>query len=220
MAEHHRKIELQSPDDLQYLISNVQRAANEKIDKDLPPIEGEDKMRRRVEELVQDYISKVFHATSENITINGLEPSPEYLNSMLTNTTIEGRSVEEHEPFNSKLWEKAKTLARQEEDLIEEIAALRRKMPGVAVESLQRNYKEETEKDETELRRIAEIVKERETGEAKLGIGELGRQAEVEGNWTKGIDGLGRLKRTMPEMVAKKERAERAEDYVLASGKK
>jgi hypothetical protein len=54
MAEHHRKIELQSPDDLQYLISNVRRAANEKIDKDLPPIEGEDKMRRRVEELVQE----------------------------------------------------------------------------------------------------------------------------------------------------------------------
>ena len=54
MAEHHRKIELQSPDDLQYLISNVRRAANEKIDKDLPPIEGEDKMRRRVEEMVQE----------------------------------------------------------------------------------------------------------------------------------------------------------------------
>ncbi len=54
MAEFHRKIELQSPDDLQYLISNIRRAANEKIDKDLPPIEGEDRMRRRVEELVND----------------------------------------------------------------------------------------------------------------------------------------------------------------------
>jgi kinetochor protein Mis14/NSL1 len=52
MTEFHRKIELQSPDDLQYLVSNVRRAANEKIDKDLPPIEGEDKMRERVEELV------------------------------------------------------------------------------------------------------------------------------------------------------------------------
>lgn len=52
MAEFHRKIELQSPDDLQYLVSNIRRAANEKIDRDLPPIEGEDKMRERVEELV------------------------------------------------------------------------------------------------------------------------------------------------------------------------
>jgi hypothetical protein len=54
MAEFHRKIELQSPDDLQYLISNMRRAAHEKIDRDLPPIEGEDRMRRRVEDLVQD----------------------------------------------------------------------------------------------------------------------------------------------------------------------
>ena len=56
MAEYHRKVELQSPDDLQYLISNVRRAANEKIDKDLPPIEGEDTMRRRVEALVQEVL--------------------------------------------------------------------------------------------------------------------------------------------------------------------
>ena len=54
MAEFHRKIELQAPEDLQYLISNVRRAANERIDKDLPPIEGEDPIRRRVEELVHD----------------------------------------------------------------------------------------------------------------------------------------------------------------------
>jgi kinetochor protein Mis14/NSL1 len=54
MTEFHRKIELQSPEDLQYLVSNIRRAANEKIDKDWPPIEEEDTMRKRVEELVHD----------------------------------------------------------------------------------------------------------------------------------------------------------------------
>lgn len=54
MTEFQRKVELQSPDDLQYLVSNIRRAANVEIDKNLPPIEGEDKMRRRVEELVHD----------------------------------------------------------------------------------------------------------------------------------------------------------------------
>jgi kinetochor protein Mis14/NSL1 len=54
MGDFQRKIELQSVDDLQYLVSNIRRAANEKIDKDWPPIEGEDEdpMRKRVEELV------------------------------------------------------------------------------------------------------------------------------------------------------------------------
>ena len=71
MAEYHRKIELQSPDDLQYLILNVRRAANQKIDKDLPPIEGEDKMRRRVEELVQEV-----HSSPSPVPIS---PSPSSL---------------------------------------------------------------------------------------------------------------------------------------------
>lgn len=54
----HRKIELQSPADLTYLIANVSRAAREKIDKHLPPDaapEGkEDAMRRKVEVLVDE----------------------------------------------------------------------------------------------------------------------------------------------------------------------
>lgn len=53
----HRKIELQSPDDLTYLIANVSRAAREKLDKHLPPdaaLEGEDAMRIRVEKLIDE----------------------------------------------------------------------------------------------------------------------------------------------------------------------
>lgn len=53
----HRKIELQSPADLTYLIANVTKAAREKLDKHLPPDatpEGEDAMRKRVEQLVDD----------------------------------------------------------------------------------------------------------------------------------------------------------------------
>lgn len=52
----HRKIELQSPADLTYLIANVSRAARLKLDRHLPPDaapEGEDALRRRVEQLVE-----------------------------------------------------------------------------------------------------------------------------------------------------------------------
>lgn len=53
----HRKIELQSPLDLQYLVANVQRAAREKLDAHLPPNavpDGEDALRQRTEELVEE----------------------------------------------------------------------------------------------------------------------------------------------------------------------
>jgi hypothetical protein len=56
MAELQRKIELQSIEDLQFLVGNIRRGANEKIDQALPTIEGEgeDAMRKRVEEDVHD----------------------------------------------------------------------------------------------------------------------------------------------------------------------
>jgi kinetochor protein Mis14/NSL1 len=56
MAEFHRKIELQSPDDLQYLVSNIRRAADAEIERSLPRMEEEkeDDMRPRVEELVEE----------------------------------------------------------------------------------------------------------------------------------------------------------------------
>ena len=57
MDTAHRKIELQSPADLAYLESNVRLAARQKIDRDLPVSaapEGEDRLRRRVEELVDE----------------------------------------------------------------------------------------------------------------------------------------------------------------------
>jgi kinetochor protein Mis14/NSL1 len=43
----------------------------------------------------------------------------------------------------------------------------------------------------------------------------LERQEDVEKNWQRGVEGWGRLRGSMPEMVARKERAERAEKHVL-----
>jgi kinetochor protein Mis14/NSL1 len=63
MDDGHRKIELQSPDDLTFLMDNVSRLARDRIDLHLPPSaapEGEDALRRRVEELVQE-VTVPFH---------------------------------------------------------------------------------------------------------------------------------------------------------------
>lgn len=57
METHHRKIDLQSPSDLTYLLNNIKAAAQEKLDLAIPPSaapEGEDAYRTKVEELVQE----------------------------------------------------------------------------------------------------------------------------------------------------------------------
>ncbi len=128
--------------------------------------------------------------------------------------------IEEHEPFNTKLFERAKDLARQEEDLIEEIAALRRKMPGVVTDNVKKDYKEGIETDERILRVVEEKVVQGERGTADMGIERLERQDQVEANWGKGVKGLEGLMRTLPETVARKEKAERAEEYVIKGNKR
>lgn len=68
-ASAHRKIELQAPADLTYLVANVSRAARAKIDTHLPPDaapeSGEDALRRRVEALVEEYIRRTFEGAKE-----------------------------------------------------------------------------------------------------------------------------------------------------------
>jgi kinetochor protein Mis14/NSL1 len=156
------------------------------------------------------YIKDVLHKTAANITINGLEPSEELINNILMNSTSPSHhEIEEHEPFNTRLFEKAKERAREEEELIEEIATLRRKIPHSVAETAKRIYKEGVEGDEEQLRRRAELAKEQEW--AQMGLGSLERQEVVEASWNQGIKGLERLMKTMPEMVARKERAEMAE---------
>jgi hypothetical protein len=76
MADVHRKIELQEQDDLRYLINSARCRASEKIDEALPPIQGEDALRRRVEELV--------HEVSFFILINVLFMMLESMNLRLT----------------------------------------------------------------------------------------------------------------------------------------
>jgi hypothetical protein len=75
-ASAHRKVELQAPADLAYLIANVSRAAHAKIDTHLPPDaapeSGEDALRRRVEALVEEYIRKTFEGAKEGMEINGM----------------------------------------------------------------------------------------------------------------------------------------------------
>jgi hypothetical protein len=81
MADVHRKIELQEQDDLRYLINNARCRASEKIDEALPPIQGEDALRRRVEELVYEVslsiptivLFMMLSSTYLRLTIRGLK---------------------------------------------------------------------------------------------------------------------------------------------------
>jgi kinetochor protein Mis14/NSL1 len=137
------------------------------------------------------------------------------LKAILNNRTDSTRSIEEHEPFNTKLFAKAKDLATKEEELIEEIAKLRRETPGNVVEGYKGRYKEVAEGDEMVLGGLGEGHR----GEG-VRLGPLERQDKIEKSWEGGVGGLERMVKTLPETVAKKERAERVEGYVVSGDRR
>jgi kinetochor protein Mis14/NSL1 len=130
--------------------------------------------------------------------------------------TSTAHQSEEYEPLDSKLHSRAAELYRKEEDLLEEIAALKREAPLQAAANWREALKGGIERDEEALRDASRGV---DGQDVKLDVGKRERQEEVERTWGKGVEGLGRLKREMPGTTARMERAKRAADYVLAEGK-
>ncbi|KKY30933.1 putative kinetochore protein [Diaporthe ampelina] len=292
----HRKIELQSPEDLTFLINNVRRAAEEHINAAFPPVEGQDdaaagddELRVRIEKLVADvcyflphqilpydhkartgeqkrltgrrdarrepqYISKTFTLAAPNLSINGFDLDARtfpavYLDSPSTTASpssshnlrrrrdkAEPAEVVQYEAFDARRRARVEELAREEEDLMREVAALKRRVPAATAKGFTEGFWEGVRADEEALGRARDVAaatvagggdggdgdgqEQKEEGveedQAMLaGIGPLERQADVEEGYRGVVETLGRLKREMPATVAKMERARVAGEYVV-----
>ncbi|EON65439.1 hypothetical protein W97_04677 [Coniosporium apollinis CBS 100218] len=206
MDTAHRKIELQSPADFAYLQSNALRAARQKIDLHLPPSAapaGEDALRRRVEELVDEYIRTTFARAQHNISINGLEAAE----------AQEPAGGEEYEPYDSRLSAHLQSLERRREDLTAQVADLRRTAPLRAAQAFQTSFTRESETLDTKLKAEEEALLAQAEKEGRLDIGQLQRWDEVQAMWERGTEGLVGLK-GLTETVARLERAEGVVGYL------
>lgn len=234
VSAHQRKIELQSAEDLTYLLANVRRAAAERVNEAFPPVEGaqgEDELRNRIEELVEEYITKVFTLSGPNLSINGLS-----IDDISTDLAIlapdydpSSRGPAEPEvvytPFDPRLRARVEDLTREEEDLLRDIAALKKSVPAATAaahaEALKAGLKQDEEALEvakTKSSAAADGVdaeRERAAGGGGLNLDKLERQEDVELAYGRAVQGLTRLKREMPAVVARMERARAAGSYVV-----
>ncbi|KAH6623597.1 hypothetical protein F5144DRAFT_583768 [Chaetomium tenue] len=229
----HRPIELQSPEDLTYLIDNVRRAAADSINAAFPPVDNgldgqEDELRNRIEQLVNDYILKTFTLAAPNLTINGLPlPNPPtHLLTPPTSTSPGGSTTTpqvryEYEPFDARKRDRIEALISEEEDLLRSIAQLKRRAPAAAASRWGEATRAGVVADEAGLAAAGQRVAEEGavSGRRALeGMAPLERQEGVEGRFGEAVAGLGRLKRDMPAAVAKMERARVAAGYVNGGG--
>ncbi|KAF4456527.1 Kinetochore protein mis14 [Fusarium austroafricanum] len=214
VAQVQRKIELQTPDDLSYLIANVRRAAAERLNEAFPVVggnDGEDELRNQIEKL---YIDKTFSLASPNLSINGLPVSPD---NFLSEASAEPDTA--YEPFDTRKRRRVADLITQEEKLLEDVAALKRSVPATTAETQAEQLRDSLKRDDDLLEaRKQQIIAE--AAEVELDVQPLERQEGVETGFRRAVEGLGRLKRDMPAVVAKMERARVAGEYVVTQGRR
>ena len=155
------------------------------------------------------YITKTFTLAAPNLTINGLDVDPEaYLSSEHTSNPV-------YEPFDERRHQRVLDLAREEEDLLAEIAALKRNVPPRVAASFSDSVREGARADEAAVEeRTAGICAVDEEAVAR-GLDVAGVGSEGEERWADAVGGLGKLKREMAAVVAKMERARVAGEYVV-----
>ncbi|KAF3068225.1 hypothetical protein V8C43DRAFT_285539 [Trichoderma afarasin] len=216
VSQVQRKIELQSPEDLAYLITNVRNAAVEHLNEAFPPVEGaeEDELRIQIELLVNEYINKTFSLAAPNLIINGLPVSPDVLRgSASTPDTV-------YEPFDTRKRRQVADLITQEEKLLEDVAALKRSVPAKVAADHAERVRAAMRQDDDDLHdRVARDAAAAQREAGSLGVAQLQRQEGVEAGFKSAVQGLNRLKRDMPAVVAKMERARVAGEYVVTKGR-
>ncbi|KAK5137200.1 hypothetical protein LTR08_000705 [Meristemomyces frigidus] len=206
----HRKVELQAPADLTYLIANVSRAAREKLDKHLPPDatpEGEDAMRQRVEQLVEDYIRNTFNAAKDSMSINGMDSRE------MEAEVAKAQEGEEIEPFDSKLAQRVQNLSAQIEQRTLDLANLRRNAPAETSRRYQEAFSKQSAEYDVRLKKDEE-QRLQEARSTTIDIGEVERLDEMQVTWTKGSEQLLALKTGLGSTVARMEKAQQAADVV------
>ncbi|KAL7269170.1 hypothetical protein RUND412_008172 [Rhizina undulata] len=180
-AERMRKVELQSPDDLRFLIDNMMKAAREKIDLHLPPGASDDPLRNRVEAMVMEYVRRTFEIARHSISINGMDVGP-------IEDYMKKEEVEEFEPYDRKLHDRVSNLYSQVESETIKVTQLRREMPAKAAQTHSEQLQWELENDGRILEEWSKAKLPETAGD--LGIKELERQGEVEQNFFEAFETL------------------------------
>lgn len=184
------------------------------------------------------YITKTFTLAAPSLAINGLPVDPDTYLSPDKPNQRGSRSKSKaapaapviYEAFDDRMHQRVLDLAREEEDLLAEIAALKQKVPKRVAGAYSDALRDGIAADEAALQERVNLVcgdLQRIVAEGSAGL--LGVDAAVKAKggdggaaeeaWRNATQGLEKLKREMPAAVAKMERARVAGEYVITEGR-
>ena len=140
--------------------------------------------------------------------------------SLLSSSSSAQPSAESaYEPFDARKRQRVAELITHEEKLLEEVAALKRSVPAKAAAEQDAQWRQVLRRDQDQLEQAVRSIRETGAEGVELQVGPMERQDGVEGGYRRAVEGLGRLKRDMPSVVAKMQRAKDAGEYVMMTGR-
>lgn len=232
MESEHRRIELQSPADLTFITSQIRTAARQKLDLHLPSVSDSaepDELRSQVEQLVDAFVAQVLQGMRQNISINGIDvvtrgregDEVDEYGQKMEGIIEDGPSQvekEEFEPFDDKLRSKLSKTVQKRDNLIAKISQHRRTTPFTAAEAFQTQFSQESESLFASQAKGYESATTVADGEVATVEG-IKRAEEVQRNWKRAVEGLGRLNKGLPETRARLERCGDVVGYLGGSTK-
>ncbi|KAF2718498.1 hypothetical protein K431DRAFT_230703 [Polychaeton citri CBS 116435] len=202
----HRRVELQSPADLHYLVNNLQHVAYKRLDKQFPSDQRngqQDATRTKAESLIDEYIEKVFASAKWNISINGMHS--EEMEAELA----KAQEGEETEPFDAKLAQRVQALSAQIEHQTLQLANLRRTAPAETAHKFQLSFEKQSHEYEIKIAQESErMIKE--AAETSMEIENIERSGELQETWQKSTGNLNALKVGIAGTITEMERAQKA----------
>ncbi|KTW29201.1 hypothetical protein T552_01157 [Pneumocystis carinii B80] len=188
------KISLDSAADLKYLSVNFTKTIEEKLQKHMPKNvsnNSKDILREKVENLLENFITRTFELAKPNIIINGIEAQE----------TIIDDSSTILEPFNYDLNNKLQSLHNEIEETILKTTQLRREIPRKIFE-----YKNSQDITEIKIKFPEEpLMKSIKT--EHIIEPELQRGDEIRQEYSNAISVMKQLKTSIPTTCAKLEKS-------------
>ena len=175
------KIPLDAAGDLQFLRQQLHNALSHRLALHLPSAGPDDPLRKRLDLLIQSFLSDTMRLACKNVLINGLDPRPSDLAKGVQSTP-----VEVFEPFDVALQLGVQEKYALVEREITEVTRLRREVPLAVAD----RYRAVHQLPPTETSGVKGVVREREVDESV----ELGQKRQLEAE-TAGEGGPGDPKR-------------------------
>ncbi|KAF3931674.1 hypothetical protein ABW19_dt0200248 [Dactylella cylindrospora] len=195
----HPKVRLDSIAEYKVLLSRVEQLSRDKLAQHFPASENsnpkDEAYRKRVEELVAEYVRRTFDLANQNISINGNDIGN-------VESVLKAEEEDQYEPYDDSLRVRVNELIAQVGKATTEVTKLRREVPKKAANNYAKKLLADVDKEaamaEAALGDDDDAMVMDEDGDDGIfdwGIKPLARQKEVEKAWEDAVKVLPGLKK-------------------------